>query len=378
MWIEIKKDIFENADFKGLNFILQLLTWYPTNSIPRYNLFVDWEKINHLDNYNQLSELDKKVIETEFNDAITNDVFDGRYIITNNNKSQSHNRLNIEEAIMFLNQPVNIVLENSLNDSYFLNAIFYYFDKKLDGDKQRLVEFVKNNWVQFVNAGGWTNINNYIKGQLKSYDYLSAINQKENYSYLRCFVMMDSDKEYPSQVMQDKENLKDELEKQNIKVHILKKRAMENYMPDEVMQDIPNLRTSFRRFRAWVEVYSSLSSEQKDFLNYKNGFSKKKIEQRVEKVVNRKKQTIIQMNHVNKERVEQDIEIQNLYPHSNLSHSDYEILDDGLQLPSFKDYFPSLFENNPLVHKTSLLAREGGTETNNEFLEIIEKINELI
>ena len=71
MWVEIKKDIFEDSDVKGLNFILQLLTWHPIGSIPRYQVFVNAEKIQHLENYKNLPDIDKDIIERQFDEAIT-------------------------------------------------------------------------------------------------------------------------------------------------------------------------------------------------------------------------------------------------------------------------------------------------------------------
>lgn len=356
MWIEIKKDIFEGIDFRGLNFLIQLLTWHPSKSIPRYNIFVNIEGVKHLNNYKNLTEIDKKVLETEFDEASMEGIRSGRYIVTNKNKNQSPFRLNIEEAIMFLTQPIYILIENSLNDSYFLKAIFHHFDEKLDNDKQVFTEFVKNNWIEFINAGGWGNIKNCVRGKLLSYNLLAAENGKDNSSYFRCFVMVDSDKTYPNETIDDKEKLKKELEVLNIKVHILKKRAMENYMPDEVIDKIP-MKKGFKQFRSWVETYKELNQEQKDYLNYRDGFSKGKTN-----------------------RVELDINVQNLYPLIQINDIDFVILDEGLkQFPSnFKNYFPTLFENNPLVHKRSLLNREGGTDIDNEFLDIITAIKDLL
>lgn len=358
MWIKIKKDIFDSSDFKGLNFLLQILTWYPSNSIPRYNVFINTSKVGDSLSYKNLSEIDKKIIETEFDEAITKGIKNGNYLITNRNDRP--NTFKIEEAIMFLTQPVYIVIENSLNDSYFLKTIFQHFDKKIDGSKRKLIEFVQNNWIEFVNAGGWTNIDNYITGKLVSYSKLSNENAKENYNYLRCFVMMDSDKKHPTDTVTtvDKESLKTSLEAKNIKVHILKKRAMENYMPDEVIENLPDIKREFNQFRAWTNVYKHLNNYQKDFLDYRKGFLKKD-------------------DGTNRNTL--DINIQNLYPLAQISENNFNILDDGLnQFPKFKDNFPKLFENNPLVHKTSLLNREGGTNEENEFLEIIEAIKSLL
>ena len=42
MWIEIDKTIFEKSDFKGINYLYQILSWFPNGSIPRFIVFVDF------------------------------------------------------------------------------------------------------------------------------------------------------------------------------------------------------------------------------------------------------------------------------------------------------------------------------------------------
>lgn len=350
MWVEIKKDIFLGSNQRGLNFIIQLLSWYPIDSIPRYNILVNFQEIQQLPLYQELSITEKEMIQEEFDKAVTEGISHGKYTITNKNKRK--NTFNIEEAIRYFMQPVSILLENSLNDSYFLRAIFWHFDVDENNGKRKLFEFVKNDWVQFVNAGGWTNIQNYITGKLKSFEHLAAINQKDIHTYLRCFVLMDSDKLTPSDSSTEKDKLKYWLEEKEIIVHILNKRAMENYMPDNVIDE---LITQFdKRVKQWVNVYKKLTPEQKNYLDYNKGFEKRKS------------------------RTEQPIKVQQLY--SNLSEIEYQVLNQGLQLRKFKDRFPALFEKNPSssIYKGSLLAREGGTEVENEFLEIIKKINDLL
>jgi len=362
MWIEIKKDVFEKSDFRTLNFMLQLLMWTPTESADRYNVLIDNETVNKTENYKKLQELDKLLFQKQFED-FGNNTETIKYSITLK-KSNRMNELNLEEAVRFFNQPISIIVENSLNDGYFLQAIFEHFGKKIPGsNKRKLIEFIRNDWIQFVNAGGWTNIKNYVKGKLKTYNHLSAAYANKQHKYLRCFVLIDSDKKYLTQdIGTGKEKLKDWLEDKDIKVHILKKRAMENYMPDEVIEAIPSLKPQFKQFQSWVNIYTYLDKEQKDFLNYDKGFSKKKND-----------------GQPIKQRTDLSIEVQNLY--IGLSPTQYETLDTGLEFPNFKDYFPSLFEDTQtvhLVHKTSMLEREGGTMDENEFLEILQKINDLL
>ena len=50
MWIKIAKDIFENADFKGLNYIYSVLSWFP-KTIPRYKIFIDQQTVEQTENY---------------------------------------------------------------------------------------------------------------------------------------------------------------------------------------------------------------------------------------------------------------------------------------------------------------------------------------
>lgn len=347
MWIEIKKDIFEKADFKTINFIIQIITWYPSGSIPRYQLLLNPRNstIRNSNNWRQLPNIDKELIQRKFENAVmSQSITKGQYIITSK-QSRKANEFNIEEAIRFLLSPVSIVLENSLNDRYFMEAIFYCFGKKING-KNKLLEFVNNGWIQFVNAGGCGNIKNYYKGVLKTYEKLASMNGKNTWDYLKCFVLIDSDKIHPEATI-DQARLKEDLETEGVQVHILEKRAMENYMPDEVILQIPHEQADFKKSQDWVNVYINLTNEQKDFLNYKNGFSS-------------------------------DADNQGLY--DDLSAQNAQILNNGLKLPKFKNYFPSLFGSFLGIHvnRTSLLNREGGTAEDNEFLIILEKINQLL
>ena len=54
MWVEIDKSIFEKGEFKALNYIYQILSWYPVNSIPRYNILINKQRVEHTDNYSKL------------------------------------------------------------------------------------------------------------------------------------------------------------------------------------------------------------------------------------------------------------------------------------------------------------------------------------
>jgi hypothetical protein len=66
MVVEIKEDVFKGNDFKGLNYLIQLLTYKQ-----RYALFVEYTLLHDTELYNKLDEDDKKEIEENFNKIIT-------------------------------------------------------------------------------------------------------------------------------------------------------------------------------------------------------------------------------------------------------------------------------------------------------------------
>lgn len=331
MVVELKEDIFSNTDFKSINYIIQMLTYKQ-----RYQLFVEWSHIKDTELYQRLDEDDKKEIEESYNDIIQSGL-DTNYFISESN----HNSyFSIEEAIRFFIQPVSIILENSLNDQYFIMAIIKHFD-----DTREVARHLKNGWIQFENAGGCTNVENFLKSKLQSFNNLAIKYAKPNHTYLRCFVLLDSDKEYSTQPSKHS-SLSIFLTTQNVNFHILGKRYMESYMPDAVYDYItnPDLQT-------WINAHKHLSSIQKDYLNIHEGFPKK-----------------LANGDDRRYRTELDINIQNLY--ANVSDTNFDILGKGFKYPNFKANFPKLFETSHQVHKKSLSERAGS----NELQEILNKI----
>lgn len=316
MWIEVKKDIFQDADIKSIHFILRLLTWHPMGTIPRYHLLVRYDSVEPLESYKQLSLLDKDIIAKEFDDAVNNSITP-KYAITNRQKA---NHFNIEEAIRFLMQPISIILENSKNDSLFLEAIMFHFDKKNEDGQQKLVEFYKNGWLQFENAGGCTNVLNFVEGKLQGFNALAAKNNRNNSDYLRCFVVLDSDKTFPTAPPKHTDLMR-QLNGYGIHFHILKKRMMENYMPDAVFEKdiLPNLKSKDAKLKTWINVYLKLSVEQKDYLNYFDGFEDNP-----------------------------PVEVQNLY--KNVVSKDLSILKAGFKYLNFKTKFPLFFKESIRIH----------------------------
>jgi hypothetical protein len=248
--------------------------------------------------------------------------------------------------LTFFNQPVLILLENSLNDAYLIQAIIYHFD-----NFEKIKRHLENRWIQFDNLGGCKNLKNFINSKLSSFHLLP----KAQFNYLRCFVILDSDRISPTKRKEHKHSDGIHFMRRNkIKYHILEKRNMENYMPIEVFKEWKD-----GQLDGWVDAYEHLSEKQKDFFNINVGFSKK--------------------NEVGKsilKREELEKEIQDLY--SDISEPNYQTLDNGFKLQDFKTDFPKKFTESPNVNKKTLLNRTSEQENPTEFLEILQKINDLL
>jgi hypothetical protein len=341
MWISINKDIFENSDFEGLSYIFHILSWSPKNSIYRYNILIDLEDIEQLENYTKLKEVFKDVdllIEKEFDNFINSKPKNSKadFIITN---KKDNSCFNIEESIRFFSQPVSIVLENNKNDAYFIKSIIEYLDNSIV-----LKEHLKNGWIKFENAGGCSNVKNFLEGELNSFEDLAYRNHRNKFDYYRGVVILDSDKDYPTQSIQPKYvKLLEFLESIGLKdnIHILQKRMMDNYMPDDVFDEIILELTNSKDdtiLKKWINVYKNLDSTQKDFLKYYDGFN-------------------LDFEYLS-------LDLQNLY--SNQQGANFNILKSGFKykLRGFKNKFPLKFSTSSRVNKHTLESRAGSDELN--------------
>ncbi len=340
MLIEIKDNIFSGNDFKGLNFLIQLATYKH-----RYDLFVDLSLIQDFEFYRRLDEEDKSILENYFNQSIQNSQAECPQYTVSDIETQY---FNLEEAIRFFVQPVSIILENSLNDAYFIKALVCFFDDT--GEAKRHLE---NNWIQFENAGGCDNIINFIEGKSHSFNNLP----KNNHQYLRILNIMDSDKKFPDdKIRVNKLKTLRYLVNNNCSSHILRKRSMENYLPDEMLDSIPRYNTN----KDLINIYKMFSNPfQKDFFSISKGFTNKK----------NKEGTLKQT------RADLEAGVKEFY--LDVLENDFEILDKGLQIGDFKSVFPKLFEHNAMT-KENLLERVKHQQKNNELQEIVDKILKLL
>lgn len=363
MWVEIAKDTFQKAEFKSLNFLFQILSWSPNNEYSRYNIFVDTEKTKDSVNFKLLSKIEKSLkefLDTEFDDFVTSKPKNAQrdYRITYH---KSDNNFNIEEAIHFLNQPVSIILENNKNDSTFIISIIEHFGGANGVNKAK--KHLENNWLKFENAGGCGNIPNFLVMFLNQFKKLSVQNSRPLSDYFRGLIIIDSDREFINQPSKHISLIKslNILGISNEQIHVLEKRMMENYIPDEAYIYIKSQLHRQTEITNWIDAYLNLSDEQKNFLNIPDGFPPKKAKY-----------------DSNGDRKKIDVQILNFF---NLKNTDVNFikLDPGFNFKGFqsngefKNEFPKLFIKQ-LVNKISLSKRDG----KNELEQIVQKINNLL
>lgn len=338
MLVEIKRDIFDTVSLRSLNHLIGILTYDD-----RYDLFVELLDLENSNNYKQLSMHDKEFLNDLYN-GFAQSSRNADWFISETN--QSEKSLTLEEANIYFYQPLLIILENSLNDSYFLNALI----DNLDNDEsKKIFKHIDHRWILFDNAGGATNIQNNIKGIKNSFRSLAQKTGRDATFYLRVFVLLDSDKKYSTAALSpEKIKLTDFLCDYKISFHILEKREMENYIPDEVLEE-------FESQDKFIELYLKLTDEQKDYFDLNEGFSKSRSDRNY------------------------DLNVLNLF--ATVTDQDWRILKNGINLEpykkNFKSEFPKLFEHEK-VTKETLLNRTKHQKNPNELQEILDKIRRLL
>lgn len=366
MWINITKDIFDNSDFKALNYLYQILSYKPTGSLkPRYNIVVDTEKIKDTPNFKRLSSIERSL--TEFLD-LEYSYFKtyGQNISYKISSKNNDKHFNIEEALIFLNQPVSIILENNKNDAEFILAIIEHFGY-VDG-YNKSEEHINNAWLKFENAGGCTNVSNFMEGFLKQFKDISIKNNRYLSDYFRGIIILDSDTEYPNQLPKHTELLRklNDLGINSNQVHILEKRMMENYLPDEVYRELKESNHSklTKELLDWIDAYLHISEDQKDYVNIPKGNLLGNENERTEEIINFWKVS-----------------------NSNISQANYDKLNIGFKFngfdykgnikkeSDFKNAFPRLFKKS--THQ-SLINRTKDQENPHELKDVLDKIAALL
>lgn len=339
MHICIDTEMFLSSGIENISKLLKTLTYHS-----RYSFFVEYGEIKDSDTFKGIDAHSKSVIEASFNRIVQ-----GKNILTDITISNTagSNNFKIEDAIIYLDQKVSIILENSYNDSKFIDAIINKYNNEL------LQTHFKNHWIEYSNAGGCGNIANVISEKIKSFQSQSGNGSK----YLRCFVLIDSDKKSKLEAFKpDRIKLKAFLDGHNIKYHILEKREMENYLPDAIWNDLKD-KAIDDKFKEFIDIYLHFTDEQKDYFDIEQSFNNKAFKNL----------------HQN---------VQDLF--NNISEDHKKILRkfkyskfDCTPIINFKSDFPELFSSD-LITKENLSNRIVHQDNPNELEDILKKIEGLL
>lgn len=288
--------------------------------------------------YQQLSETDKKIHKESVVNSLQMSIKSESIKIS---IGEDYTPL---EAYQILNSPLKIVLENSMNDSKFLISLFQNFKN----ESKEILDCYKNRQIQYT-LGGGSSIEQVIKTEMSSFDPL--LYPKNKNKYIRFFVLLDSDRTYPNEPLKSgTEKLINFLQEHEIPFHVLYKREMENYIPDESINKILSNKD-------YISAYLRLTPEQKDYFDIEKGFPNKNWNQLDENI----KKLYENISDTDKK----------IFRANNLKRLNNSIRDD------FKSEFPNLF-NSPEVTKQSLNKRTEHQPNPNELTEIILKIRELL
>jgi hypothetical protein len=258
MIVKVENNVFENTDafFQKMDNFLHIINDRHFWLIDNYS---NIETIKNSDWYQGLRSTYKNIIDN--------------YIIASATKkkqnvliiSSEQENFNIDEANFYLNQAFILILENSTNDGHFINSLIKNFPKSGD----LISKHKSNKWLEYGNGNGCTGIINFINEKLGYY-----INQpkEDKFKYIRCFVLVDSDSEYPNmQCSEAKQKLLDYLNENQLPFHFLEKREIENYLPDEVIETIEGNED-------YISAYLKLNSIQKDYFDLEKGFPDKNFD----------------------------------------------------------------------------------------------------
>ncbi len=363
MKVKIDKSVFEEAKdadrLLELSFLLHIILYKH-----RYELMLFDGEILNYDSYQKLIQSEQEIIKQVIAHSIFASVTDVGCEVKCGGELEQHDKVfSPTEAISYLMQPLSVILENGLNDSHFIKTIFRLFDPSGE-----LMRHVNEGWIRFENAGGCTNVKNFLFAQ-RGYS-------GERQKFLHCFVLLDGDRRYPSDQEPDVKykRLKEKMKEWGVPYHVLEKRCMENYMPDEAMNTLKNEET-----KGWIEAYLTLTAEQKDFISIAEGFcadlckeDKKKVRVKESKLLKKdiknRKKSYVRGFLPQKEQV--------LY--KNLSPGNFLHLETGLKIGNFKTQFPKKFTDEVSVYRGNMLNRTRHQSNPLELEDIANKICSLI
>ncbi|MEO5334833.1 MAG: hypothetical protein H7839_22710 [Magnetococcus sp. YQC-5] len=181
--------------------------------------------------------------------------------VTANPDTQNPWALTPPAAANFLDQPLVILLENEFTDTIFLKTVLHVLGPK------ELLDYCHGvpDAIHCKGVGGIGEIPKHVKKHVQK--------SRQAGVPLRVIVLADSDGTVPGEVSKNAKKVQDICVTHNIPCCLLKKRAIENYMPDIIFRQWSSEPTQ-TNVRPRAEALLRLTPAQRDHFNIKKGLSK--------------------------------------------------------------------------------------------------------
>lgn len=177
------------------------------------------------------------------------------------NWSGSTPQLTVEDARRLLGRSLHLLVENARNDRQFLETM----GRRLLGPEywEPLQEAVNEQWLHYEHGGGIGSMKNAVE-ELAD-DPVAGI---------RTWVMFDSDAPKPGKPSEQSESLLEACEQCEVDHHQLRRRAIENYLPQSALeasaQSVSGRSKTARREAA--AAFAEMNQEQRNHFDMKKGF----------------------------------------------------------------------------------------------------------
>jgi hypothetical protein len=251
MIIKIASSLFlEPSYFDELDDILKL---FIKN---RYDLYIDNPDITET---GWIEGVRPTSTKREFiKEALVSSVQLNKFNITLDEQNDvERNIYSLKDGIIFLSGSALVFMENANSDQKFIRGILPKFKNGI-----KAFTYYKNRWLEFRHCGGKNDIINQINQELRKY----RNEELNNINYLKAIVISDSDRKYPNEPI-DLDNLVNYCSENKIKLHILEKKEIENYLPIDLLEKSEFIDNNK------LNAFKSLTPEQQDFFDMEKGFN---------------------------------------------------------------------------------------------------------
>lgn len=334
----LAKDCFKPIHQKHLSLLIKLVA----NTSEFNSVLVDNPDVFNDATFDSLDKDDKDILADSFSASVIGSTsHEGERIMVSDKGSVMTSRkvFSPKEAVDYINEPLLVLLENDYYDGRFIKCLIHNFGSN------RIKHALAENKIRMAHSGGCGNTMNTMKERLGGFYYKTK--------FLRICVVWDGDQEYPGQRISKYNKDIQDLNEIGVKYHILCKREMENYLPEEAVKVLAST-----RFNSWFNAFNAMSDVQKDYYDMNDGF----------------KYSNIPYSSANRDMLPDGVKT--LF--ADVSDTNFDLLKDGLKIGNFKDKFSDAFGTSPYANKATLLTRTSSQTNPNELQEIVDMINQLL